>query len=873
METDSKITIRKKLYNFLNDMQNVHSKEEDLISAIALLLKANEIFDGEYYLLKNKDVAAANIDPAIHYVQYGYKEGRYPSKLCEIDSADTKENKNQDNTGIALAYIISAIIDYYVSKKDNIINNKLFDKVIAGLINEKYNDSYELESRVKFAENEMRKKNYSAALEQWINIIKTCPTETSAYGNAVYIYNIINNEKSKAENICRLAIENGVISEELYTEYAKIAMYKKDYQEVYDRWLDLRNRFGLNDYGKKSLLLLKNLLEYFKKEEYCSGKEILVKYVNNVQKIIDEMYVIGCEQILNEYVSPGSKRVPILGFDSLGDSFFTMSALNYINGKSANLYSLIVPKKSEISKIAEVYIDLYPGTEDYFIFTENNLYHWFNEASKIIQRRYSGKIICVTDEEYSQFFVRKTSDEIRNNLSSFDIVIKDEQYYIDKYDFNPDKTILIIPESNWHKSLPDYFWKMAIDYYSFIGFKVLINSNKAGKYGDKAEYIYPSIIDTICLAKLCKSILAIRTGLSEVLSVITKTPMTMISHEVDFVTDWYPNLDNSDGHLKEYHINSIRTSGFDYLDNHINSLLRPYSNINNINNIEYSSPVQYARLYTSAARENFHIFDEDPVFMEYNKRFCDAYYQQEYKDGRLYFNFSIIPNLEYDIYIGLKNLATNEIEQALYHVGNNAVSFKIDNNGEYSIFVKLFNPVNTNLCARFETDPVSVANTWREQIKLCRNYNDYIDLLALHQDQVIIFISTKDTHIDNSSNIYLGLNRINIFSHPEKYFRSSYIAIIDGGVIKHDMYSRNSELRYQYKWDKNEANIVSNGYNPTYDYAQPISVNINNREYAVNSRGLNIVVWDKWFEKVLDSVVFDTYLPNVLCYKVNENLK
>lgn len=45
-----------------------------------ILLRAG-LFDGEYYLLVNKDVAEHAINPINHYVNYGIKEERMPSRV------------------------------------------------------------------------------------------------------------------------------------------------------------------------------------------------------------------------------------------------------------------------------------------------------------------------------------------------------------------------------------------------------------------------------------------------------------------------------------------------------------------------------------------------------------------------------------------------------------------------------------------------------------------------------------------------------------------------------------------------------------------------------------------------------------------------
>ena len=44
------------------------------------LLKKSDLFDSEYYLANNEDVRKAKINPIMHYLRFGWKEGRNPSE-------------------------------------------------------------------------------------------------------------------------------------------------------------------------------------------------------------------------------------------------------------------------------------------------------------------------------------------------------------------------------------------------------------------------------------------------------------------------------------------------------------------------------------------------------------------------------------------------------------------------------------------------------------------------------------------------------------------------------------------------------------------------------------------------------------------------
>jgi hypothetical protein len=52
----------------------------------ASLIRASHLFDGNWYLGRYSDVAAAGIDPAVHYLENGWREGRDPSQSFSTTS-------------------------------------------------------------------------------------------------------------------------------------------------------------------------------------------------------------------------------------------------------------------------------------------------------------------------------------------------------------------------------------------------------------------------------------------------------------------------------------------------------------------------------------------------------------------------------------------------------------------------------------------------------------------------------------------------------------------------------------------------------------------------------------------------------------------
>jgi len=65
-----------KIYYYLLRKTNPHLEDEHWKHI--RIIKTSGLFDTRYYLENNKDVLDSNVDPLMHYVAFGYKEGRNP---------------------------------------------------------------------------------------------------------------------------------------------------------------------------------------------------------------------------------------------------------------------------------------------------------------------------------------------------------------------------------------------------------------------------------------------------------------------------------------------------------------------------------------------------------------------------------------------------------------------------------------------------------------------------------------------------------------------------------------------------------------------------------------------------------------------------
>jgi len=99
------------------------------------IIKKSGLFDPIYYLMNNPDVRRADVDPLMHFVKYGWKEGRNPSS--EFNTQFYLENNNDVKISN-----INPLIHYlkFGKKEGRKISNGQFEKSIAIHIHIYYED-------------------------------------------------------------------------------------------------------------------------------------------------------------------------------------------------------------------------------------------------------------------------------------------------------------------------------------------------------------------------------------------------------------------------------------------------------------------------------------------------------------------------------------------------------------------------------------------------------------------------------------------------------------------------------------------------------------------------------------------------------------
>lgn len=157
-------------------------------------------------------------------------------------------------------------------------------------------------------------------------------------------------------------------------------------------------------------------------------------------------------------------------------------------------------------------------------------------------------------------------------------------------------------------------------------------------------------------------------------------------------------------------------------------------------------------------------------------------------------------------------------------------------------------------------------------LQLEQDFVTYINMLSDKHNDKTIFIAVSDNILQelNSKDVE-GLKRLGLMVDFSDLFQKSYIAVIENGEIRYEAMS-NRPLKYSGICNKSgkKYELYSSGW-LTNSCA---SILLDDNEFAINGRGINIVIYDDIRELVVDSVCFDTctelHTPTRNNNKINE---
>ncbi len=141
-------------------------------------------------------------------------------------------------------------------------------------------------------------------------------------------------------------------------------------------------------------------------------------------------------------------------------------------------------------------------------------------------------------------------------------------------------------------------------------------------------------------------------------------------------------------------------------------------------------------------------------------------------------------------------------------------------------------------------------------LKHVPDINTYLDCLKLMKEQYSIFITLKNDGIDClDETVSQGFNDLGLSFNLNKGDSTTYIAII----TPENIYENVSNISLEAKGTIRSGIVQYQITSVINEKKRPsCSIQLDEKEYAKNYKGLNIVVYDNMTKDVIDSVSFDT---------------
>lgn len=593
---------------------------------------------------------------------------------------------------------------------------------------------------------------------------------------------------------------------------------------------------------------------------YNSGKDY-VFYPDDLTNLNKEDIFI---RLINELQLEKNKRMAVWYFFSLGDIYALCSSFRYAE-----------------ERLKKEYIILY-------ITRQEEILSWFDQSEnklktyKITREEEVALRDLELKKKYSDFFVfwecgdrefreltRNTSPNFMGNselpiLPRTDIKTKYKDYIV------PNKTVMILPEAQALATPPAFFWNFAAEIFRYMGYEVVFNadSSKESKVYNGKCLLVP-LGDVIAFANECGVVFGLRSGLFDVISSST-------ARMIIFSTSTYASLD------KVYKISNddkrITTIYFREKD--------PY--------FEHFYPVYCTREYLK--KDAFDLFKliSQPRFnsdkqnaKEISGYSCVVSHNRYFNKFEKY-KIDKFVDIEYlyEISGDTLNFAINELDLSLYRLdcvvfANDCVVARLNDyqltyislplsiSAEYYVRTYITDK-NTYDQETFDTEKLNYTARIpirKDELSKCDDMQSYAMALSNFMGGLCILIVSRDAHTRPTINKYTSALRffklLTIKADLESTYRYSYIAIIDGGTVVQELLSKDKAISYEYRIGDNRVYLESSGYNASHSDLTSIKININEISCAVDHRGLNIVVWDKKKDIMIDSVAFDSFNRNI----------
>ena len=206
---------------------------------------------------------------------------------------------------------------------------------------------------------------------------------------------------------------------------------------------------------------------------------------------------------------------------------------------------------------------------------------------------------------------------------------------------------------------------------------------------------------------------------------------------------------------------------------------------------------------------------------------------------------------------GYKNIVVNEIypkPSTKYNPAYGLSDLVNDSNEWPSTSYARYYNVDTVTAVPYDTFEEVFRNGAFDLIN-CIDIHKYLKLIKNPKYTVFMAVNDESSKAIDKE-IIADMEALGLKTDLSQGYRWSYIAVIHKGDVLYEVYE-NKLLNYFEIIDNNQIEIVSSG--KIYNKGNIASIKVNGKEYARNTIGLNIVIYDNIKGKVVDRVTFNTW--------------
>lgn len=155
-----------------------------------------------------------------------------------------------------------------------------------------------------------------------------------------------------------------------------------------------------------------------------------------------------------------------------------------------------------------------------------------------------------------------------------------------------------------------------------------------------------------------------------------------------------------------------------------------------------------------------------------------------------------------------------------------------------------------------------------EELRNCHDFLEYLDrLIALDKNKYSVFIAVKDIQgycLNSKATDKLktmGFSRADILL--EKVYHMFIGLLANDSVIAQNIGEEKEPVIYNGEINGQKVSMVSK----CWEGGNCAVIKLGNHDYSKNGRGFNIVVVNNEMGEVVDTVVFDTHVESIPCYR------